>query len=46
MGKITTPKKQFNSIEDLKKEIKKAWEEHENREKKKWNGLNQEQDSS
>jgi len=26
MPKIPTPKKQFNSIEDLKKEIKKTWE--------------------
>ena len=45
---MPTPKKQLNSIKDLKKEIKATWEEQKiknNKEKKKWNGLNQEQDS-
>ena len=49
MAKIPTPKKQLNSIKDLKKEIKKVWKEQKiknNKEKKKWNGLNQEQDNS
>ena len=48
MAKIPTPKKQLNSIKDLKKEIKKVWKEQKiknNKEKKKWNGLNQEQDN-
>ena len=34
MAKIPTPKKQLNSIKDLKKEIKKSWKDHENKENK------------